>query len=114
LRLHPRQGGAPVLSKIKNAQYVNRPLSHTYTYVLSKIFSYKKASTSSTDGFVNATRPSFAVVGVARDSPYGHPHPGVLKRWQDAGARVLTTAGRGMVTVSTDGEDLKVETFVRW
>ncbi|HWS88462.1 MAG TPA: hypothetical protein VN282_15930 [Pyrinomonadaceae bacterium] len=74
--------------------------------------SYKKASTSSTDAFVNATRPALAVVSVARDSPYGHPHAEVLRRWRGAGAQVLTTAERGMVTVSTDGVDLKVETFV--
>jgi competence protein ComEC len=68
--------------------------------------------TSSTDAFVAAARPAAAVVSVARDSPYGHPHAEVIKRWRDAGAQVLTTAERGMVTVSTDGEDLKVETFV--
>jgi competence protein ComEC len=68
--------------------------------------------TSSTEGFVGAARPAFAVVSVARDSPYGHPHAEVLARWRDAGAQVLTTAERGMVSVSTDGEDLKVETFV--
>jgi hypothetical protein len=103
----------PVLSKTDFAQYVLRPLSHTYTSVLSKSFSYKTTGTSSTDGFVAATRPAFAVVSVARDSPYGHPHPEVLRRRQAAGAQVLTTAERGMITVSTDGEDLQVETFVR-
>ena len=69
--------------------------------------------TSSTDAFVAATRPALAVVSVGRDSPYGHPHPEVLARWQAAGAQVFTTGERGMVTVSTDGDDLKVETFVR-
>jgi competence protein ComEC len=69
--------------------------------------------TSSTAAFVASARPALAVVSVGRDSPYGHPHPEVLARWRDAGAQVLTTAGRGMVTVTTDGEDLKVETFVR-
>jgi competence protein ComEC len=68
--------------------------------------------TSSTDGFVGATRPTLAVVSVGRDSPYGHPHSEVVARWRDAGAQLLTTGERGMITVSTDGEDLKVETFV--
>ncbi|HEX7316964.1 MAG TPA: hypothetical protein VF297_23885, partial [Pyrinomonadaceae bacterium] len=62
--------------------------------------------------FIDATRPALAVVSVARDSPYGHPHAEVLARWRDSGAQVLTTAERGMITVSTDGEDMKVETFV--
>jgi len=69
--------------------------------------------TSSTEEFVGATRPTLAVVSVGRDSPYGHPHAEVLARWRAAGAQVLTTAESGMVTVSTDGDDLKVETFVR-
>jgi competence protein ComEC len=69
--------------------------------------------TSSTEGFVNATAPALAIISVGRDSPYGHPHPEVLARWREAGAQILTTGERGTVTVSTDGEDLKVETFVK-
>jgi competence protein ComEC len=69
--------------------------------------------TSSTQAFVNAARPALAVVSVGQDSSYGHPHPEVIARWRDAGALLLTTGERGTVTVSTDGEDLSVETFVR-
>jgi competence protein ComEC len=69
--------------------------------------------TSSTGSFVNATRPALAVVSVGQDSPYGHPHPEVIARWRTSGAQVLTTGQRGTITVSTDGDDLKVETFVK-
>jgi hypothetical protein len=31
---------------------------------------------------------------------------------RDAGALVLTTGERGTITVTTDGEDLKLSTFV--
>ena len=74
---------------------------------------HKNTGTSSTQAFVNATRPALAVVSVGQDSPFGHPHAEVIARLRDAGALVLTTGERGMITVSTDGEDLKVETFVR-
>jgi len=67
--------------------------------------------TSSTEAFVNATRPTLAVISVARDSPYGHPHPEVFRRLRDAGAQVFTTGERGTITVSTDGDDLRVETY---
>jgi beta-lactamase superfamily II metal-dependent hydrolase len=103
----------PVLSKISFAQYIIRHVSYTYTTVLSKSFSYKNTRTSSTHASVAATRPAVAVISVARDSPYGHPHPSAVQRWRDAGAQVLTTGERGMVTVSTDGEDLRAETFVK-
>jgi competence protein ComEC len=69
--------------------------------------------TSSTEAFVAAARPAVAVVSVGLASPYGHPDRNVVARLRDAGALVLTTGERGTITVSTDGRDLKVETFVR-
>lgn len=69
--------------------------------------------TSSTEAFVNAAHPALAVVSVGADSPYGHPHTEVIERWRATGARVLTTGGSGTITLSTDGDDLKVETFIK-
>lgn len=68
--------------------------------------------TSSTDGFVNATRPQFAIISVGQNSMFGHPHREVVERWQNNGAEVLTTGKSGMITVTTNGKDLRVETFV--
>ena len=99
------------MNNIKIAQYVFRLLSYTYTTVLSKTFSYKNSLTSSTQAFVNAARPALAVISVGQDSPHGHPHAEVLARWRDSGALVLTTGASGTITVSTDGEGLKVETY---
>ena len=108
--LHDETGG--VLSKIGIAQYVFSPLSYTYTNVVSKSLSYKNLSTSSTQAFVSAARPALTVIPVGQDSPHGHPHPAVVERWRESGAQVLTTGERGTITLSTDGEDLKMETFV--
>jgi len=69
--------------------------------------------TSSTEAFIQAARPSYAVISVGLDSPFGHPHKEVLERWRASGAEVLTTGRRGTITVSTDGSDLKVETFIK-
>ncbi|HVF55944.1 MAG TPA: ComEC/Rec2 family competence protein, partial [Pyrinomonadaceae bacterium] len=68
--------------------------------------------TSSTEAFVKATRTRLAVMSVGLDSPYGHPHAEVLERWRAQGADIFTTGERGTITLSTDGEDLEVETFV--
>jgi competence protein ComEC len=75
--------------------------------------SYKNFGTSSTEAFVKAARPRLAVISVGQDSPYGHPHPSVVERWRASGAEVLTTGERGTITLSTDGHDLQVTTFVR-
>lgn len=68
--------------------------------------------TSSTPAFVAATEPQLAVISVGRTSPFGHPDSGVVARWQASGAQVLTTGRRGTITISTDGQDLHVETYV--
>ncbi|HLL14075.1 MAG TPA: ComEC/Rec2 family competence protein [Pyrinomonadaceae bacterium] len=68
--------------------------------------------TSSMESFVAAVRPSVAVVSVGLASPYGHPDRNVVERWRASGAQVLTTGERGTITISTDGEDLVVGTFI--
>jgi competence protein ComEC len=69
--------------------------------------------TSSTDAFVKAAHPAYAVISVGLNSIFGHPHKEVPERWRANGAEVLTTGQRGTITISTDGQDLKVETFVK-
>jgi len=68
--------------------------------------------TSSTQEFIEATHAKYAVISVGRSSPFGHPHADVLSRWRGSGANVMTTGKRGMISVSTDGKDLQVDTFV--
>ena len=68
--------------------------------------------TSSTEPFVLATKPVFAIVSVGRNSMFGHPHPEVVDRWQTHGATVLTTGHSGTITVTTDGKDLSLKTFI--
>ena len=71
------------------------------------------SKTSSTENFVAATRPSLAIISVGLTSIYGHPDKSVVERWRTSGAEVLTTGERGTVSVSTDGRDLRVESFVK-
>ena len=67
--------------------------------------------TSSSAAFVAAARPTYAIIPVGRQSPFGHPHESVLARWRAAGAQVLITGQHGMITLSTDGRDLRLETY---
>jgi hypothetical protein len=64
------------------------------------------SKTSSTEAFVAATRPRFAIISVGQDSMFGHPHAEVIERWKRAGAQVLTTGKCGTISVNTDGKDL--------
>ena len=68
--------------------------------------------TSSTEEFVDAVGAEYAVISVGRSSVFGHPHAEVVELWRATGARVMTTGERGTVSVSTDGKDLVITTFV--
>ncbi len=68
--------------------------------------------TSSTQEFIDATHAKYAVISVGRNSPFGHPHTDVVERWKATGANVITTGERGMISVSTDGKDLKIAAFM--
>ena len=69
--------------------------------------------TSTTQEFLGSAKPQHAVISVAEPSPYGHPHPEVVERLQASGAKIWRTSRCGAVTVSTDGSDLRVETFLK-
>jgi competence protein ComEC len=68
--------------------------------------------TSSIEDFVRSANAEFAVASVGRESPFGHPHKEVVERWKNAGAAVLTTGENGTISFSTDGKDLRLETFL--
>lgn len=70
------------------------------------------SKTSSTENFVRATKPAFAIVSAGRNSMFGHPHKEVVDRWRANGATVLTTGDAGTITVTTDGKDLSVKRFI--
>jgi competence protein ComEC len=62
--------------------------------------------TSSTARFLAAVRPSIIIVSAGDDNRFGHPHPEMLQRVQDAGAVVLRTDELGTIEVTTDGEQM--------
>ena len=70
------------------------------------------SKTSSTEDFVLATIPQFAIISVGRNSMFGHPHKEVVQRWQSHGATVFTTGECGTITVTTDGKELRVKRFI--
>jgi beta-lactamase superfamily II metal-dependent hydrolase len=43
---------------------------------------------------------------------FGHPHKDVVDRWQANGATVLTTGTSGTITVTTNGHDLNLNTYL--
>lgn len=67
--------------------------------------------TSSTEAFIKAVSPKYAVISVGERSRFGHPHPNVVKRYLARDVKLLQTGRDGMVTVETDGSSLDVRTY---
>ncbi|MBQ6550807.1 MAG: DNA internalization-related competence protein ComEC/Rec2 [Lachnospiraceae bacterium] len=55
---------------------------------------------SSSEHFLAAISPDFALISCARRNSYGHPAEETLARLSDAGAKILTTQHQGAVFVS--------------
>ncbi|AUX09931.1 competence protein ComEC [Halalkaliarchaeum desulfuricum] len=68
------------------------------------------SSTSSSESFLDTAEPSIAVISSAYDSQYGHPHDEVLERFADRGIETYWTGVHGDIVITTDGEEIAVET----
>ena len=56
------------------------------------------SSTSSTKDFLMETDPTYGIISVGSDNPYGHPHIEVLERLDDEDIRVYRTDKDGDIT----------------
>lgn len=70
------------------------------------------SSTSSTEPFLDAVDPEFALISSAFDSQYGHPHDEILERFGERDIQTYWTGVHGDVVFSSDGQDLTVTTAV--
>jgi beta-lactamase superfamily II metal-dependent hydrolase len=43
---------------------------------------------------------------------FGHPNKEVVERWRASGAEVMTTGQRGTISVTSDGKDSQIKTFI--
>ncbi len=70
------------------------------------------SNTSSTEAFLDAVRPTHAVISLGARNRFGFPHRDVLQRLNARGIRVWRTDVHGAVTLETDGTSLTVTPFV--
>ncbi len=64
------------------------------------------SKTSTSDAFLEATTPIYAVVSAGKNNSYHHPHASVINRVRNHGATILSTIDSGTITFSTDGVTL--------
>lgn len=69
------------------------------------------SDTSSSEEFLQAVHPGFAVFCVGRDNGFGHPKGIVLKRYEAAGIKIYRTDENGAIVFHTDGRTMQVEPY---
>lgn len=62
---------------------------------------------SSTEKWLDAVHPGWAVVSYGQDNRYGHPHEETLERFAERDIPVFGTGDWGAVILNTDGETLR-------
>jgi competence protein ComEC len=68
------------------------------------------SKSSSIQPFLDAVRPRYALISAGEDNRFGHPHAEVLERLEAMGIPIFRTDQQGTIHLSTDGEQLWVET----
>lgn len=64
------------------------------------------SKTSTTDRFLDAVHPKYAVISCGRDNPYGHPHQSTLTKLRERHIKVFRTDEQGTVICISTGDDL--------
>lgn len=64
---------------------------------------------ASSERFLAAVHPTYAVISVGKDNSYGHPSPRTLARLERAGSWVLRTDEHGDIRFTSDGRTLHLQ-----
>lgn len=64
------------------------------------------SASSTSEKFLQATTPEYAVISCGEDNSYGHPHKEVLKLLEDFRVEILRNDEMGTIVVETDGENI--------
>lgn len=68
------------------------------------------SDTSTTQGFLNAVDPKYAVIQVGQGNKYGHPTQGTLQKLQAKGIEIYRNDLNGNVIATSDGENITFNT----
>lgn len=66
---------------------------------------------STINKFLNEVTPSFSIISVGEDNSYGHPYSSTITKLKKVNSKVYRTDIDGTIVVSSDGENIQVETL---
>lgn len=93
-----------ILKKYKNS------LNNLNATVLK--IAHHGSKTSSTESFLNAVKPKFALIGVGQNNKFGHPSDITLQNLGNINCKIYRTDEDGEITINTNGESLNFITYI--
>ena len=66
------------------------------------------SATSSSEAFIEATRPAAVIFSAGKNNRFGHPARAVVERFERAEVEMFNTAHDGAVFIETDGREVEV------
>ena len=67
---------------------------------------------STPEEFLDIVWPEISIISCGADNRYGHPHAALLRRLRGCGTRIFRTDECGEIAIETDGESVRVRTYV--
>lgn len=64
------------------------------------------SKTSSSQAFIEAIKPTWAVISCAEGNSYGHPHAQTLNTLRSMGIKVFRTDEQGSIVATSDGKEI--------
>jgi len=68
------------------------------------------SSSSSTEEFLKAVDPKYAIIQCGQDNAFGHPHLSVIRRLERLGIKIFRNDLNGQISVFSDGEKMDIIT----
>ena len=66
---------------------------------------------STSANFLKKVYPKYAIISVGKDNDYGHPHNVILDKLNRIGSKVYRTDTDGTILLTSDGENINIETI---
>lgn len=72
--------------------------------------SHHGSDSSTSESFLNATTPEYAVISVGEDNKYSHPHSSVINTLEHSGAEIYRTDSDGDITFYIEDGKININT----
>ncbi len=70
------------------------------------------SSDASSEKFLNAVKPEYAIISCGKNNDYGHPHQELLDRLSKLNIKVYRTDSDGSIILTSDGKTIDISTAV--